>query len=79
MDPAVGHAVCAMAPTVVPAINRLAASTRAAGGGVFWIQTVHDDSDDRDWAVMQAMMTPAGCARLRRIRLVAGNGCTAGG
>ncbi len=65
MDPVTGHAVCAMAPSVVPAINRLATATRAAGGGVFWIQTAHDDADDRDWAVMQAMMTPA--ARARRV------------
>ena len=65
MDPALGHAVCAMAPAIVPAVNRLATATRAAGGGVFWIQTVHDETDDRDWAVMQAMMTPA--ARARRV------------
>jgi ureidoacrylate peracid hydrolase len=65
MDPAVGHAVCPMAPAIVPAVNRLAKATRSAGGGVFWIQTVHDASDDRDWSVMQAMMTPA--ARARRV------------
>ncbi|NDG49834.1 MAG: cysteine hydrolase [Rhodospirillales bacterium] len=65
MDPALGHAVCAMAPAIVPVVNRLATATRAAGGGVFWIQTVHDETDDRDWAVMQAMMTPA--ARARRV------------
>jgi nicotinamidase-related amidase len=69
MDPAAGHAVCAMAPAIVPAVNRLAAATRAAGGGVFWIQTVHDEADDRDWAVMQAMMTPA--ARARRVAALA--------
>ena len=65
MDPAVGHAVCAMATAIVPAVNRLATATRAAGGGVFWIQTVHDEADDREWAVMQAMMTPA--ARAKRV------------
>jgi nicotinamidase-related amidase len=65
MDQAVGHAVCAMATAIVPAVNRLATATRAAGGGVFWIQTVHDEADDREWAVMQAMMTPA--ARARRV------------
>jgi nicotinamidase-related amidase len=65
MDPALGHAVCAMAPAIVPVVNRLATATRAAGGGVFWIQTVHDETDDRDWAVMQAMMTPA--ARAKRV------------
>ena len=71
MDPALGHAVCVMAPAIVPAVNRLAAATRAAGGGVFWIQTVHDESDDRDWAVMQAMMTPA--ARARRVAALTRN------
>ena len=71
MDPALGHAVCAMAPAIVPAVNRLATATRAAGGGVFWIQTVHDESDDRDWAVMQAMMTPA--ARARRVAALTRN------
>jgi nicotinamidase-related amidase len=71
MDPALGHAVCAMAPVIVPAVNRLATATRAAGGGVFWIQTVHDESDDRDWAVMQAMMTPA--ARARRVAALTRN------
>jgi ureidoacrylate peracid hydrolase len=71
MDPALGHAVCAMAPAIVPAVNRLATATRAAGGSVFWIQTVHDESDDRDWAVMQAMMTPA--ARARRVAALTRN------
>jgi nicotinamidase-related amidase len=71
MDPALGHAVCAMAPAIVPAVNRLATATRAAGGGVFWIQTVHDESDDRDWAVMQAMMTPS--ARARRVAALTRN------
>jgi ureidoacrylate peracid hydrolase len=71
MDPALRHAVCAMAPVIVPAVNRLATATRAAGGGVFWIQTVHDESDDRDWAVMQAMMTPA--ARARRVAALTRN------
>jgi len=71
MDPAVGHAVCAMATAIVPAVNRLATATRAAGGGVFWIQTVHDEADDREWAVMQAMMTPA--ARARRVAALTRN------
>jgi len=71
MDPALGHAVCAMAPAIVPVVNRLATATRAAGGGVFWIQTVHDETDDRDWAVMQAMMTPA--ARARRVAALTRN------
>ncbi len=62
MDPAVGHAVCAMAPAIVPAVNRLAAATRSAGGVVVWIQTAHEDGD---WTAMNAMMTAA--ARARRV------------
>lgn len=65
MDPALGHAVCPMAPRIVPQVNRLAAATRAAGGLVVWIQTAHDPADDQDWSVMQRMMTPA--ARQKRV------------
>jgi ureidoacrylate peracid hydrolase len=59
MDPALGHAVCAMAPRIVPAVNRLAAALRAAGGVVVWIQTAHDAADLEDWSVIYGMMTPA--------------------
>lgn len=59
MDPALGHAVCPMAPRIVPAVNRLAASLRAAGGVVVWIQTAHDAADLEEWSVIYGMMTPA--------------------
>jgi ureidoacrylate peracid hydrolase len=36
---------------IVPAINRLAAATRDAGGTVVWIQMTHDDSDLETWSV----------------------------
>ncbi len=68
MDPALGHAVCAMAPRIVPAVNRLAAATRAAGGLVVWIQTAHDEADLSDWSVIYDMMTPAsGAQRIRAL------------
>ncbi|MEJ1978016.1 MAG: cysteine hydrolase [Acetobacteraceae bacterium] len=63
MDDAVGHAVCPAARDIVPAINRLAAATRQAGGGVFWIKNTYDESCERDWSVMQDMATPEGRQR----------------
>ena len=43
MNDAVGHAVVPAARDIVPAVNRLAAAVREAGGGVFWIKMTHDD------------------------------------
>ncbi len=63
IDPAVGHAVCPAAVDIVPAINRLAAALRQAGGGVFWIKNTFDESCERDWSVMQDMASPAARAR----------------
>ncbi len=63
MDPAVGHAVCAAAPGIVPNVNRLAAAIRASGGGVFWIKNTYDESCERDWSIMQEMATPEGRRR----------------
>ncbi|MCX7373172.1 MAG: cysteine hydrolase [Alphaproteobacteria bacterium] len=63
MDIAHGHAVCAMAPRIVPAVNRLAAAIRAAGGLVVWIQTAHDATDLEDWSVIYAMMNESAGAR----------------
>ncbi len=65
MDPSISHACCPMAERIVPAVNRLAAAVRSAGGGVFWVQNTHDASDDASWSVMQRMWTPA--ARARRV------------
>ena len=59
----VAHALCPMAEHVVPAINRLAAGLRAAGGGVFWIQNTFDAACETEWSVMQEMATPAARAR----------------
>lgn len=65
MDPAISHAFCPMAPRIVPAVNRLAAALRQAGGGVFWVQNTHDARCDTEWSVMQRMATPQ--ARARRV------------
>jgi ureidoacrylate peracid hydrolase len=65
MDDAVGHAVTPMARDIVPAVNRLAASVRAAGGGVFWIKNTHDERCLSEWSVAHAMATPV--ARDKRI------------
>ena len=59
MDDEVGHAVCPAARDLVPAVNRLAAATRASGGAVFWIKNTFDDACLTEWSVMQDMATPA--------------------
>ena len=63
MDDAVGHAVCPAARDIVPAVNRLVAATRAAGGAVFWIKNTFDDTCLTEWSVMQDISTPAMRAR----------------
>lgn len=65
MDDAVGHAVCPMARDIVPAVNRLAAAVREAGGGVFWIKNTYDARSAIEWSQSDAMMTDA--ARARRV------------
>lgn len=59
----VAHAWCPMAEHVVPAINRLAAALRDAGGAVFWVQNTFDARCETEWSVMQAMATPEANAR----------------
>ena len=65
MDDAVGHVVCPAARDIVPAVNRLAAAVRDAGGAVFWVKNTHDERCLTDWSVAHAMATPA--ARDKRI------------
>src|SRR5580698_3547351 len=71
MDDAVGHAVCPMARDIVPAVNRLAAATRDAGGAVFWIKNTFDKTCEVEWSVMQDMATPE--ARARRAAAMSEN------
>jgi nicotinamidase-related amidase len=59
----VAHAWCPMAEHVVPQVNRLATTLRAAGGGVFWIQNTFDARCETEWSVMQDMVTPEARAR----------------
>jgi ureidoacrylate peracid hydrolase len=59
----VAHALCPMAEHVVPAINRLAAGLRAAGGAVYWIQNTFDERCETEWSIMQEMATPEARAR----------------
>jgi len=53
MDDAVGFAVVPTARDIVPAVNRLAAALRQAGGGVFWVKFTNDD----DWSVCFELIT----------------------
>ena len=54
MNDAVGFAVVPAARAIVPAVNRLAAALRQAGGGVFWVKFTNDD----DWSVCFELITP---------------------
>ena len=58
MTDGVGHAVCPAARDIVPAVNRLAAAVREAGGGVFWIQMTHDQRCLDEWSVAHEMASP---------------------
>jgi ureidoacrylate peracid hydrolase len=58
MTDGVGHAVCPAARDIVPAVNRLAAALREAGGGVFWIQMTHDARCLDEWLVAHEMASP---------------------
>ncbi len=58
-----GYMASQAAIDVVPAVNRLAASLRTAGGLVVWVQNTHDDACLRDWTVQQRMNTPEANAR----------------
>src|SRR5215471_19923549 len=58
MNEAVGHAVCPAARGIVPAVNRLAAAVREAGGGVFWVKMTHDARCLDEWSVAYELATP---------------------
>jgi len=65
MNDAVGFAVVPAARDIVPAVNRLAATVRETGGGVFWIKMTHDDRCFSEWSVAYELPTPE--YRARRI------------
>jgi ureidoacrylate peracid hydrolase len=57
MEDPVGHAVVPAARDIVPAVNRLAAAVRQAGGGVFWVKMTHDEACLGEWSVAFQMLT----------------------
>ena len=67
----VGHAVVPSARDIVPNVNRLAATVRAAGGGVFWIKNTHDAGCLTEWSVAHEISTPA--MREKRIAAMSEN------
>ena len=58
MNEAVGFAPVPGARDIVPAVNRLAATVRETGGGVFWIKMTHDERCFDDWSVAYELPTP---------------------
>jgi ureidoacrylate peracid hydrolase len=58
MNDAVGFAVVPAARDIVPAVNRLAATVRETGGGVFWVKMTHDERCFSDWSVAYELPTP---------------------
>ncbi len=48
-----------LAREIVPAVNRLAQATRAAGGTVVWIQMTHTEQDKNTWSVFYENITDA--------------------
>lgn len=72
MLPSVAHAICEVAPEIVPNINRLAAATRAAGGTVVWVLTTCKDQSLADWSIYYEMAGAEG-TRQRRSALAKGS------
>ena len=58
MNEAVGFAPMPAARDIMPAVNRLAATVRETGGGVFWIKMTHDERCFDDWSVAYELPTP---------------------
>jgi ureidoacrylate peracid hydrolase len=69
MQAGVAHALCEMAPRIVPAVNRLAASLRDAGGTIVWVRTTATPQSLQDWSVYYELLTPA--ARQKRLQALA--------
>jgi ureidoacrylate peracid hydrolase len=72
MMPGVAHSLVAMAPKVVPNINRLATAVRKAGGKLVWIQTTYTDDSLTDWSTLYDMGSPERAAK-RKSALSKGN------
>ena len=63
MMPGVAFAEIPAAREIVPNVNRLAASLRAAGGSVVWIVTTYEPAVDREWSTYYRLSTPANGAK----------------
>jgi ureidoacrylate peracid hydrolase len=58
MLPGVAHALCPMAESIVPNINRLASAVRETGGTVVWIKTLYTDETLKSWSTLYDMLGP---------------------
>ena len=63
MMPGVAFSEIPEAREIVPNVNRLAASLRAAGGTVVWIVTTYEPAVDREWSTYYRLSTPANGAK----------------
>jgi len=58
MMPGVAHALCEMAPSIVPNVNRLAEALRKAGGTVAWVRTTATQGCLTEWSQYYEHLTP---------------------
>lgn len=63
MMPGIAHSLCPVAVEIVPNINLLARSLRAAGGVVVWIKTTYTEETLASWSTLYQMVGPEGTAR----------------
>ena len=66
MKPGVAHALCEMAPKIVPNVNLLAQALRDAGGIVAWVRTTATPETLQEWSIYYELLTPE--ARQRRLQ-----------
>ena len=59
MMPGVAHALCEMAPSIVPNVNRLAEALRGAGGTVAWVRTTATPACLTEWSQYYEHLTQA--------------------
>jgi ureidoacrylate peracid hydrolase len=58
MMPGIAHALCEMAPEVVPNVNRIAGVLRATGGTVVWIKNAFNEKSLVSWSSLYAIGPP---------------------
>lgn len=64
MKEGVAHALCEMAPKIVPNVNRLAAAVRETGGTVVWIKNTFTDETLSSWSHLHEFLSlPARTAK----------------